>query len=98
MGQPRLRRRTTFSKSNINELRPGEVKEIPMTTHVSHSESPKPEYSKKTNLINATGDNTQSLQDFVLPDLQQFTREGVYSNTARTFICFMSGATTCTRF
>ena len=37
---------------------------------------------KKTGLVNATGDATQNLQDFELPDLQQFTREGVYSNTA----------------
>lgn len=53
-----------------------------MTTPVPSSTSSKPEYSKKTNVTNATGDQTQSLQDFVLPDLQQFTREGVYSNTA----------------
>jgi len=37
---------------------------------------------KKLSLVNATGDLTQSLQDFLLTDLQQFTREGVYSNTA----------------
>jgi len=37
---------------------------------------------KKTGLVNATTDVVQSLQDFELPDLQQFTREGVYSNTA----------------
>lgn len=37
---------------------------------------------KKTGLVNATSQATQSLQDFDLPDLQQFTREGVYSNTA----------------
>lgn len=35
---------------------------------------------KKTHLVNATGDSSQSLQDFELADLQQFTREGVYSN------------------
>jgi hypothetical protein len=53
-----------------------------MTTPVSQTVSSKPEYSKKTNVINAAGDPTQSLQDFVLPDLQQFTRESAYSNTA----------------
>ena len=37
---------------------------------------------KKTGLVNAAKDVAQSLQDFELPDLQQFTREGVYSNTA----------------
>jgi hypothetical protein len=37
---------------------------------------------KKTGLVNAVKDIAQSLQDFELPDLQQFTREGVYSNTA----------------
>jgi len=37
---------------------------------------------KQTALVNATGDATQNLQDFDLLDLQQFTREGVYSNTA----------------
>jgi hypothetical protein len=37
---------------------------------------------KKTGLVNAVTDVAQSLQDFELPDLQQFTREGVYSNTA----------------
>lgn len=37
---------------------------------------------KQTALVNATGDVTQNLQDFDLPDLQQFTREGVYANTA----------------
>jgi hypothetical protein len=37
---------------------------------------------KQTALVNAAGDPTQNLQDFDLPDLQQFTREGVYSNTA----------------
>jgi hypothetical protein len=37
---------------------------------------------KRTGLVNATGDPTQNLQDFELPDLQQFTREGVYSSTA----------------
>jgi len=40
------------------------------------------ESTKKLSLVNATGDDSQSLQDFLLPDLQQFTREGVYSNTA----------------
>lgn len=49
-------------------------------------ESPTPtapgESHKKTQLMNATADPSQSLQDFVLPDLQQFTREGVYSNNA----------------
>ena len=44
--------------------------------------APKPVYAKNTQLVNATGDPTQSLQDFYLADLQQFTREGVYSNTA----------------
>jgi len=37
---------------------------------------------KKTGLVNAAKDTAQSLQDFELTDLQQFTREGVYSNTA----------------
>lgn len=37
---------------------------------------------KNTALVNATGDATQNLQDFELTDLQQFTREGVYSNNA----------------
>ena len=37
---------------------------------------------KNTSLVNATSEIVQSLQDFELPDLQQFTREGVYSNTA----------------
>jgi hypothetical protein len=37
---------------------------------------------KQTGLVNATSNVGQSLQDFELPDLQQFTREGVYSNTA----------------
>lgn len=37
---------------------------------------------KLTSLINATGQPTQNLQDFDLTDLKQFTREGVYSNTA----------------
>jgi hypothetical protein len=37
---------------------------------------------KKTGLVNAAKDVAQSLQDFELTDLQQFTREGVYSNTA----------------
>ena len=53
-----------------------------MAKRVSRTKRPKAEYSKKTNLVNATGDLTQSLQDFVLPDLQQLTREGVYSNNA----------------
>ena len=35
-----------------------------------------------TSLVNATSNIAQSLQDFELPDLQQFSREGVYSNTA----------------
>jgi hypothetical protein len=37
---------------------------------------------KQTALVNAVNDTKQNLQDFDLPDLQQFTREGVYSNTA----------------
>jgi hypothetical protein len=37
---------------------------------------------KLTGLVNAASEIAQSLQDFDLPDLQQFTREGVYSNTA----------------
>lgn len=37
---------------------------------------------KKTGLVNAVSQIDQSLQDFELPDLQQFTREGAYSNTA----------------
>lgn len=37
---------------------------------------------KQTALVNAVDDTKQNLQDFDLPDLQQFTREGVYSNTA----------------
>ncbi len=41
-----------------------------------------PDRVKKTGLVNAVKDNAQSLQDFELNDLQQFTREGVYSNTA----------------
>jgi hypothetical protein len=32
---------------------------------------------------NATGDPTQSLQTFTLKDLEQFTKEKAYSNTAR---------------
>jgi hypothetical protein len=49
----------------------------PMTAVLSVTES-----TKKLGLVNATGDHSQSLQDFLLPDLQQFAREGVYSNTA----------------
>ena len=41
-----------------------------------------PDRVKKTGVVNAISDNAQSLQDFELTDLQQFTREGVYSNTA----------------
>jgi hypothetical protein len=41
-----------------------------------------PERVKKTGLVNAVSDVAQSLQDFELTDLQQFSREGVYSNTA----------------
>lgn len=41
-----------------------------------------PQRVKMTSLVNATSQIAQSLQDFELPDLQQFTREGVYSNTA----------------
>jgi hypothetical protein len=37
---------------------------------------------KKTELVNAAGDQMQSLEDFELTDLQQFTREGVFSNNA----------------
>jgi PLD-like domain len=37
---------------------------------------------KNTSLVNASGDPTQNLQDFELTDLQQFTREAVYSNNA----------------
>ena len=37
---------------------------------------------KNMALVNAVSQTAQSLQDFELPDLQQFTREGVYSNTA----------------
>lgn len=37
---------------------------------------------KKTEMVNATDDQTQNLEDFELADLQQFTREGVYSNNA----------------
>ncbi len=37
---------------------------------------------KNTALVNASNDKAQSLQDFDLTDLQQFTREGVYSNNA----------------
>ena len=44
--------------------------------------APPMERVKMTSLVNATKDNTQNLQDFELHDLQQFTREGVYSNTA----------------
>jgi hypothetical protein len=47
---------------------------------------------KRTDLVNATSQLGQSLQDFELPDLQQFTREGVYSNTAsRDFHLFYVG-------
>ena len=53
-----------------------------MATQQAKAVAPRAEYAKKTYLVNATGDLTQSLQDFVLTDLQQFTREGVYSNTA----------------
>ena len=41
-----------------------------------------PQRVKMTGLVNAATDPGQSLQDFELPDLQQFSREGVYSNTA----------------
>jgi hypothetical protein len=44
--------------------------------------APVPARVKLTGLVNATSEIVQSLQDFELPDLQQFTREGVYSNTA----------------
>lgn len=37
---------------------------------------------KNVALVNASSDKTQSLQDFELTDLQQFTREGAYSNNA----------------
>jgi hypothetical protein len=37
---------------------------------------------KQTGLVNASSDASQSLQNFELPDLQQFTREGAYSNNA----------------
>jgi len=37
---------------------------------------------KQTGLVNATTKAGQSLQDFELTDLQQFSLEGVYSNTA----------------
>jgi hypothetical protein len=47
-----------------------------------HSSEIMPQRVKKTGLVNATGDKSQSLQDFELSDLQQFTREGVYSNNA----------------
>ena len=53
-----------------------------MATKRKKAAAPKPAYVKKTQLVNATKDKTQSLQDFVLPDLQQFTLEGVYSNNA----------------
>ena len=53
-----------------------------MATKRSKATAPKPAYAKNTQLVNATGDQTQSLQDFYLADLEQFTREGVYSNTA----------------
>ncbi|MGD0801522.1 MAG: hypothetical protein ABR906_09415 [Terracidiphilus sp.] len=46
------------------------------------SNTPITERVKKTSLVNAASEIVQSLQDFDLPDLQQFTREGVYSNTA----------------
>ncbi len=51
------------------------------TAHTTQHAS-MPDRVKKTGLVNATKDNAQSLQDFELTDLQQFTREGVYSNTA----------------
>lgn len=48
-----------------------------MTTH-----EPAVPRGKNTSLVNAVNDYTQTLQDFELTDLQQFTLEGVYSNTA----------------
>ena len=36
----------------------------------------------KTSTSNAVGDPTQSLQTFTLKDLELFTKEKVYSNTA----------------
>jgi len=53
-----------------------------MTTDASQSAVAAAPTGKKAHVVNATGDPTQSLQDFVLPDLQPFTREGVYSNNA----------------
>jgi len=47
-----------------------------------HTPDSVPVRVKKTGLVNATSEVAESLQDFELPDLQQFTREGVYSNTA----------------
>ena len=47
---------------------------------------------KNMALVNAVSQAGQSLQDFELPDLQQFTLEGVYSNTAsRDFHLFYVG-------
>lgn len=55
------------------------------TTHTpvhAKQQAAMPDRVKKTGVVNAISDNAQSLQDFELTDLQQFTREGVYSNTA----------------
>lgn len=46
------------------------------------TQSPATPRVKMTSVVNASGDVQQNLQDFELTDLQQFTREGVYSNTA----------------
>lgn len=47
---------------------------------------------KNTALINASQDPAQNLQDFELPDLAQFTREGVYaSNASQDFHLFYVG-------
>ena len=52
------------------------------TTANTIAQATVPERVKKTGLVNAAGEIAQSLQDFELTDLQHFTREGVYSNTA----------------
>jgi len=47
---------------------------------------------KKTGVVNAAADVQQNLQDFELSDLQQFTREGIYSNSAsKDFHLFFVG-------
>ena len=50
--------------------------------HTSFAKGGSMRTAKKRSPSNALGDPSQSLQTFNLPDLQQYTKESVYSNTA----------------